>query len=34
MTVKWVDGDGTRREDRYPLAGFSEAFAELLRSCQ
>jgi hypothetical protein len=31
MIVKWVDGDGARREDRYPLTGFAEAFAELSR---
>lgn len=31
MIVKWIDGDGARREDRYSLMGFSEAFAELSR---
>ena len=31
MIVKWIDGDGTRRKDRYPLTGFSEAFTELSR---
>jgi hypothetical protein len=33
MTVNWVNGEGARQEDRYPLTGFSEAYAELARRC-
>lgn len=31
MIVKWVDDEGQRREDRYPLTGFADAFDELAR---
>jgi hypothetical protein len=33
MTVNWVNSDGARQEDRYPLTGFSDAYAELARRC-
>jgi hypothetical protein len=33
MLVKWTDADGARQEDRYPLGGFAEAYAEVARAC-
>jgi hypothetical protein len=33
MIVKWIDEDGTRREDRYSLSGFSLAHSELALRC-
>lgn len=33
MIVKWVDGEGVRRQDRYLLKGFSQGLAEMPRQC-
>ena len=33
LIVKWIDEDGARREDRYSLSGFSEAYSELALRC-
>ena len=27
MTVKWMNSEGSRQEDRYPLTGFLNAYA-------